>query len=45
LILFDLPSFDTVLCNAPSLHVFYKSVSLCGSSIVNLLKLKTVLTE
>ena len=27
------------------LHVFYKSVSLCGSSIVNLFKLKTVLTE
>ena len=45
LISFDLPSFDTVLCNALSLHVFYKSVSLCGSSIVDLFKLKTVLTE
>ena len=42
---FDLPSFDTVLCNSPSLHVFYKSVSLCGSSIVNLFKFKTVLAE
>jgi len=45
LILFDLLSFDTVLCNAPSLRVFYESVSLCDSSIVNLFKLKTVLTE